>query len=74
MKYLIFSDKAGNEGFTNIARLFTAIAFAERVHALNGNNLDSAISRSIRRTPWKSSHHGEGLANVKKTTLRNFVL
>ncbi len=45
MKYLIFSDKAGQEGFTNIARLFAAIAFAERVHASNhlnalkGNNL-----------------------------------
>lgn len=54
MKYLIFSDKAENEGFTNIARLFAAVAFAERVHAsshlnaLNGNNrtidnLDIAI-------------------------------
>ncbi|MEW6571985.1 MAG: rubrerythrin family protein [Nitrospirota bacterium] len=45
MKYLIFSDKAEEEGFSNIARLFKAIAFAERVHAsnhlnaLNGSNL-----------------------------------
>ena len=45
MKYLIFSDKAEEEGFGNIARLFKAIAFAERVHAsnhlnaLNGSNL-----------------------------------
>lgn len=45
MKYLIFADKAEQEGFKNIARLFNAIAFAERVHAsnhlnaLNGGNL-----------------------------------
>lgn len=45
MKYLIFAEKAGEEGFSNIARLFKAIAFAERVHAsnhlnaLNGSNL-----------------------------------
>lgn len=45
MKYLIFADKAEEEGFKNIARLFRAIAYAERVHAtnhlnaLNGSNL-----------------------------------
>lgn len=45
MKYLIFADKAEEEGFKNIARLFRAIAYAERVHAtnhlnaLNGYNL-----------------------------------
>jgi rubrerythrin len=54
MKYLIFSDKAEEEGFKDIARLFRAIAFAERVHASNHlkaldggnltmNNLDIAI-------------------------------
>ena len=35
MKYLIFSDKAEKEGRKNIARLFRAIAYAERVHATN---------------------------------------
>ncbi|MCX8031138.1 MAG: rubrerythrin family protein [Thermodesulfovibrionales bacterium] len=45
MKYLIFAEKAKEEGFQNIARLFEAIAYAERVHAsnhlnaLNGSNL-----------------------------------
>jgi rubrerythrin len=45
MKYLIFADKAEEEGFKNIARLFRAIAFAEMVHAsnhlnaLNGSNI-----------------------------------
>jgi len=33
MKYMIFADKAQKENKPNIARLFTAIAFAERVHA-----------------------------------------
>ncbi len=33
MRYLIFADKAEREGFPNVARLFKAIAYAERVHA-----------------------------------------
>ncbi|OYT52811.1 rubrerythrin, partial [Candidatus Bathyarchaeota archaeon ex4484_135] len=33
MRYLIFADKAENEGFPNVARLFRAIAYAEFVHA-----------------------------------------
>lgn len=45
MKYILFADKAAEEGYKNMARLFHAIAFAERVHAsnhlqtLNGINL-----------------------------------
>lgn len=35
VKYLAFAKKADDEGRTNIARLFTAIAFAEQVHAHN---------------------------------------
>ena len=35
MKYLAFADKADREGFPEAARLFTAIAYAERVHAIN---------------------------------------
>ena len=35
MKYQIFAEQAEKEGFQNIARLFRAIAFAERVHATN---------------------------------------
>jgi rubrerythrin len=33
MKYLIFADKAENEGLPEIARLFRAVSFAEQVHA-----------------------------------------
>lgn len=54
MKYLNYSDIAKAEGFPNIARLFNAIACAERVHASNharamgsigdtAKNLDDAI-------------------------------
>ncbi|MCM8758344.1 MAG: rubrerythrin family protein [Candidatus Omnitrophica bacterium] len=35
MKYLIFANKAKEEGKPNIARLFEAIALAEQVHATN---------------------------------------
>lgn len=33
MKYLIFSEKAEKEGYKNVARLFRAVAYAEKVHA-----------------------------------------
>jgi rubrerythrin len=33
MKYAIFADKAEREGFPEVARLFRAISYAERVHA-----------------------------------------
>jgi rubrerythrin len=35
MRYLNYAAKAKEEGFANVARLFTAIAWAERVHASN---------------------------------------
>ena len=35
MRYLIFAEKAEEEGFPNVARLFRAIAYAEQVHASN---------------------------------------
>jgi rubrerythrin len=35
MKYIIYSDIARREGFSNVSRLFEAIAYAERVHAGN---------------------------------------
>jgi rubrerythrin len=33
MRYLAFADKANKEGYPEIARLFQAVAFAERMHA-----------------------------------------
>ena len=35
MRYLIFAEKAEQDGFSNIAKLFRAIAHAEFVHAKN---------------------------------------
>jgi rubrerythrin len=35
MRYLIFAEKAEKESQPNLARLFRAIAYAERVHATN---------------------------------------
>lgn len=35
MRYLIYADAADKEGFPNVARLFRAVAHAERVHAAN---------------------------------------
>ena len=35
MKYLIFAQKAEEEGKSNLARLFKAVAYAEQVHATN---------------------------------------
>ena len=32
-RYLIYAEKARDEGFHNVARLFQTIAYAERVHA-----------------------------------------
>lgn len=35
MRYKIWADKALEEGFENVARLFRAISHAERIHATN---------------------------------------
>jgi rubrerythrin len=54
MRYLIFAQKAEDEGRPNLARLFRAISYAEQVHATNhfkslgdlrdsSNNLKMAI-------------------------------
>ncbi len=38
-KYNIFAEKAKNEGYPNVARLFAAAAFSEQVHASNHNRM-----------------------------------
>ena len=35
MRYGIFAQRADKEGYSNVARLFEAIAYAERIHASN---------------------------------------
>jgi rubrerythrin len=50
MRYLIWGDMAAKEGYPNIAKLFEAIAYAERVHAGNhfrviaGDTADAAVT------------------------------
>ncbi|MEM1581050.1 MAG: rubrerythrin family protein [Candidatus Bathyarchaeia archaeon] len=39
MRYLIFSEKAEEEGFKNVGKIFRAIAYAEQVHATNHYNV-----------------------------------
>ncbi|MEM3383540.1 MAG: rubrerythrin family protein [Nitrososphaerales archaeon] len=46
MRYLIFAEKAEEEGFPNIAKLFRAIAYAEQVHATNHYNVLGMIRNS----------------------------
>ena len=38
MRYLRWSDKAVEDGFVNVARLFRAVSWAEQVHATNHFN------------------------------------
>lgn len=47
MKYLIFAEAAEKEGFPNIGRLFTAISFAERVHARNHHGVLFGIKPTV---------------------------
>ncbi|MHB8064686.1 MAG: rubrerythrin family protein [Ruminiclostridium sp.] len=50
MRYLAYRDIAQKEGFPNIAKLFNAISYAERVHATNhynvigGNTTDATVT------------------------------
>ncbi len=48
MRYVLFADKAEKEGFPNVARLFRAIAFAERVHANNHFNILSELKGDLK--------------------------
>ena len=43
MRYKIFAERAQKSGLSNVARLFNAISFAERVHA--GNHFRSILTK-----------------------------
>jgi rubrerythrin len=47
MKYIIYSDIAREEGYPNVARLFEAIAFAEKVHARNHARLLGLLGKTV---------------------------
>lgn len=44
MRYAAWAEKARKEGFPNVARLFTAISYAEQVHAINHFNAHGKVS------------------------------
>jgi len=44
MRYIIYAEKAKEEGFNNVSRLFTAISDAERVHATHHFKTMSDVS------------------------------
>ena len=46
MKYLAFVDKAENDNFPNVARLFRANAFAEQIHATDHLRTLSGINKT----------------------------
>ncbi len=46
IRYLIFANKAEQEGFPNVARLFRAIAYAEQLHATNHYNVLGLVHKT----------------------------
>jgi rubrerythrin len=52
MRYTIYAKRAEKEGFPDVARLFTAVAFAESVHA--GNHYRNIISKGDADTVSKA--------------------
>ncbi|MGQ9719620.1 MAG: rubrerythrin family protein [Nitrososphaerales archaeon] len=48
IKYLIFANKAEEECYPNVARLFRAIAYAEQVHATNHYDALGEIRKSLK--------------------------
>jgi rubrerythrin len=63
MKYTIFADKAEREGFHEVARLFRAIAYAERVHATNHLRVLEGIGTTSENL--KEAFGGENYENVE---------
>ena len=63
MRYLIFAKGAREEGYPNVARLFTAVAFAEQVHASNhyGNIMSKGGSVTISEAVFGSRSTSENL-------------
>lgn len=47
MKYMAFAEKAEKENFPNVARLFKANSFAEKIHATNHFRTLSGIGKTI---------------------------
>ena len=88
MRYLNFAEKARADGLNNIARLFEAIAFAERVHASNhlqalggigatSDNLQTAIGGETYEVDEMSPAYvavSDGQAEKTATRSMNYAL
>ncbi len=61
MKYTIFADKAEKEGYPQIAKLFRAIAYAERVHAENHLRALGGINDTV--SNLQTAFSGENFEN-----------
>ncbi len=63
MKYLIFADVAEKDGFPEAARLFRAIAHAERVHATNHLKQLKKIGKTVENL--ETAFSGENFENTE---------
>jgi rubrerythrin len=64
MRYQIYSEVAENEGYPNVARLFGAISYAERVHATNHlRRSPEEAGTAVAETPYGV---GDTVANLQK--------
>jgi rubrerythrin len=71
MKYKIFADKAEEEGFPEVARLFRAISFAEQVHATNHFKQLQSIGTTVENL--KEAAGGENYENTEMYPAFNAV-
>jgi uncharacterized linocin/CFP29 family protein len=65
MRYLIFAEIAEKEGFTNVARLFRAIAHAELVHARSHYNNLKEYSEAFGATAGTPAGPGNTSKNLE---------
>ena len=63
MKYAIFADKAEKEGYPEVARLFRAISYAERIHATNHLRELGGIGDTV--TNLETAYTGENYENTE---------
>jgi len=64
MRYEVYSEVAENEGYPNVARLFEAISYAEKVHATNHlRRSPEEAGSSVAESPYGV---GDTVANLQK--------
>ena len=66
--YIAYSQKASEENYPGIARLFIALATSESIHAANFKKVLSDIGIMIQEAPETKIKVGRTKANLKKAT------